>query len=293
MGQVWGTNTLGGYAYSDQLSKVLRTALQPMIRFRQFCDADDASSEGLHAGSAYNWNVYSDVGTQGGVLTENVPIPETNFTISQASLMMVELGNSVPFTGLLDDMSAQPIEQIIQKTLKNDANKALETQAHAQFDATLLVVSAASGTSTTEITVEEDGAITATNNVALNDDHIKKISDQMKERNIPAYDGSNYCAVGRPATFRAFKDAIEAVHSYVDRGFSAILEGEVGRHYEGIRFFEQTAIASESWSNAKSDAVYFFGEDTVMEAIAIPEEIRGKLPTDYGRSKGFAWLNAA
>ncbi|RJX21445.1 MAG: hypothetical protein C4575_04435 [Desulforudis sp.] len=72
MGQVWGTNTLGGYAYSDQLSKVLRTALQPMIRFRQFCDADDASSEGLHAGSAYNWNVYSDVGTQGGVLTVTV-----------------------------------------------------------------------------------------------------------------------------------------------------------------------------------------------------------------------------
>ena len=25
------------------------------------------------------------------------------------------------------------------------------------------------------------------------------------------------------------------------------------------------------------------------EAIAIPEEIRGKIPSDYGRSKGVAW----
>ncbi|MDD5084201.1 MAG: hypothetical protein PHT88_04740 [Candidatus Moranbacteria bacterium] len=30
-------------------------------------------------------------------------------------------------------------------------------------------------------------------------------------------------------------------------------------------------------------------EDTVAEAIAVPEEMRGKIPTDYGRSKGIAW----
>lgn len=30
-------------------------------------------------------------------------------------------------------------------------------------------------------------------------------------------------------------------------------------------------------------------EDTVAEAMAIPEEIRGKIPSDYGRSKGVAW----
>lgn len=30
-------------------------------------------------------------------------------------------------------------------------------------------------------------------------------------------------------------------------------------------------------------------EDTVAEAIAIPEEMRGKIPEDFGRSKGIAW----
>jgi hypothetical protein len=30
-------------------------------------------------------------------------------------------------------------------------------------------------------------------------------------------------------------------------------------------------------------------EDTVAEAVCVPEEIRGKLPGDYGRSKGVAW----
>ncbi len=34
---------------------------------------------------------------------------------------------------------------------------------------------------------------------------------------------------------------------------------------------------------------YIFGKDTVKEAIAVPEEVRLKVTTDYGRSKGMAW----
>lgn len=32
MGQLWVTDSLGGYAYSDNLSKKLRMAVQPMIK---------------------------------------------------------------------------------------------------------------------------------------------------------------------------------------------------------------------------------------------------------------------
>ena len=64
----------------------------------------------------------------------------------------------------------------------------------------------------------------------------------------------------------------------------------VFRFVEGIRFFEQTAIAAQSgWASALSDEAFFFGEDTVIEAIVCPPEIRGKLPGDFGRDKGVAW----
>ena len=82
-GQVWETNTAGGFMYSGELSDVLRNALQPMTRFLQHCDADDFTDKGLHAGDAYQWNVYSDVGTQGGRIVENQRMPETGFTITQ------------------------------------------------------------------------------------------------------------------------------------------------------------------------------------------------------------------
>ena len=288
-GQVWATDTLGGYMYSDELSDVLRTALQPLMRFRQFCDAKDAADKGLNKGDKYHWNVYSDVETQGGQINEDSAMPETNFTISQGELTITEYGNSVPYTGKLDNLSKHPVSEIIQKALKNDANKALERAAHAQFDETLTWVAPEGGTSDSAILVTTNGATTATNNVAMGNTHVKHIVDEMKERNVPVFDGSNYGCVGRPATFRKFKDDLEGVHSYVDSGFQMILNGEVGRSYEGVRFFEATSIASEGWTNGASDAAFFFGEDTVAEAIAIPEEIRGKIPTDYGRSKGVAW----
>lgn len=287
--QVWGTNTAGGYMYSDQLSATLRQALQPMSRFQQHCDADDFTDKGLNKGDKFHWNVYSDVATQGGRLSETEKMPETSFTISQGEGTVYEFGNSVPYSGKLDDLSLHPVKQIIHKALKNDASKAMEAEARAQFAATKLTVTPASGNSTTAITLETTGTATATNNVAMNKTHVKLIADQMKERNIPTFMDGNYRCIGRPTTFRQFKDDLEAVHSYVPEGFRMVLNGEVGRSYEAIRFFEQTAIASQAWSNAKSDEAFFFGEDTVMEAIVIPPEIRGKIPGDFGRDKGVAW----
>jgi len=288
-GQLWATDTLGGYMYSDELSDVLRTVLQPLQRFRQFCDAQDASGKGLNKGDEYSWNIYSDVATAGGELNETDVMPETNFTISKQTLTITEYGNSVPYTAKLDNLSKHPVKEIVNKALKNDANKAMEQAAHAQFDRTLIRVQPTSGNSATAITVTTNGAASQTNAIALANTHVKLIVDEMKERNVPVYDGQNYFAVGRPSSFRAFKDDLEALHSYVNDGFGMILNGEVGRSYEGVRFFEQTGVASEGWSGGVSDAVYFFGEDTVAEAIAIPEEIRGKIPTDYGRSRGVAW----
>lgn len=40
-GQLWATDSLGGFMYSLELSDVLRTAVQPLVKFRQFADAKD------------------------------------------------------------------------------------------------------------------------------------------------------------------------------------------------------------------------------------------------------------
>lgn len=289
MSQIWGVSADGGYMYSDELSDELRMKIQPQIRYRQHSDAKDGLDKGYNTGDKFHWNVYSDVADQGGTLEEQEEMAETKFVITQGELTVTEYGNSVPYTSKLDNLSKHPVKEIIRKVLKNDASKAFDIAARAQFDTSKLTVAPASGTSTTAVTLETTGTCTVTNDVAMGKDHIKAIVDLMKERNIPSFSAGDYFCIGRPTTFRTLKNNLEGIHQYVDAGFRLIMNGEIGR-YEGVRFIEQTNIAAQAWSNAKSDVAHFFGEDTVAEAIVCPEEIRGKIPGDYGRSKGIAWL---
>lgn len=309
-GQVWVTDSLGGFMYSDKLSRELRMAVQPRTKFRHFCDAKDATRarnpEGnmLGKGDLFHWNVYGDVADQGGTLVETSTMPETSFTITQGTLTVTEYGNSVPYTGKLDDLSEHPVREIIHKVLKHDAQKAFDIDAHAEFDKTKLRVVPTGGTDTSQVTLTTNGTATLTNDVAMGKEHIKSIADLMKERNIPPYVGDDFVAIGRPSALRPFKNDLEDIHKETSEGFRLIHSGEIGR-YENMRFVEQTFIpeggaddsttwdpatgTADAWDNGKSDWVMFFGEDTVAEGIVIPEEMRGKIPSDYGRSKGIAW----
>jgi N4-gp56 family major capsid protein len=301
MAQLWATNTLGGYFYSLNLSNELYESLQPMAKFRQFCDIKDASQQGKRKGDTFTWDIVSNVVTQGGALTETNTMPETNFTISQGTLTITEYGNSVPYTGKLEDLSKFAVKDVVMKALRNDAGKVMDAAAHQQFNLTPLRVA---GTSSTTVTLSTAGTCTATNSQAYNSNHAKLITDTMKERNIPAYQGDDYVAIAWPTTFRFIKNQLETLHTYTETGLQMILNGEIGR-YENTRYVEQTNTprggaadsttfnaftnTSDAWNGGFSDWIFFLGEETVAEGVAVPEEVRAKIPTDYGRSKGVAW----
>ena len=296
-GQLWAVNTLGGYFYSRQLSNVLRATVQPLVKFRQFADVHDISQQGKKKGDTFTWDVFSDVATAGAVLTETNTVPETNFTITQGTLTVTEGANSIPYSGKLDNLSKFPVEDVIKKVLKNDTVKFLDRLGWGQFNQTPLRVIPTGGTATAAITLYTNGTVTGTNSIAFSNSHAKAITDAMKERNIPAYIADDYYAIAWPTTLRTFKNALETIHQYSDTGMNLIMNAEVGR-YENTRYIEQTNIAkgtgtdgttTTAWTNGQSDWIFFFGNDTVAEAIAVPEEMRGKIPSDYGRSKGIAW----
>lgn len=301
--QLWAVNTLGGYFYSLNLSDQLRQALQPMVKFRQFADVKDASQQGKKKGDTFTWDVVSNVVTQGGSILETNTMPETNFTITQGTLTITEYGNSVPYSGKLEDLGKFSVRDTVMKVLKNDAAKVMDCAAHQQFNRALLRVV---GTSSTAINLSTNGTATGTNSQAFNTGHAKLITDTMKERNIPAYVGDDYYALGWPTTFRTIKNQLETLHQYTESGLTMIMNGEIGR-YENQRYVEQTNIpkggaadsttynpftnTADPWNGGFSDWIFFFGEDTVAEGIAVPEEVRAKIPTDYGRSKGVAWYS--
>ena len=107
---------------------------------------------------------------------------------------------------------------------------------------------------------------------------------------------------------RAFKNTLETLHQYTEKGLEMIMNGEIGR-YEDTRFVEQTTVPAggaydtttfdpftdtgDAWNTTSAteagDWMFFFGEDTICEAIHTMEEVRAKIPDDYGRSRGVAW----
>lgn len=305
-GQLWSVPSEGGYFYADELSDYLRMTMQPLCKFRQMCDAKDGAQKGLNRGDQFTWNVTSNLGSQGRRLAENQPIPESGFTILPHSLTVTEAGNSVPYTGKLDLLAKQEIKETIRKTLSDDCRKYFDIETYLQFNRTPLRIAPTGGNSTTSITLSTTGATAITNNVPLGTGHIKATSDMMKERNIPAYMGDDYFCIAAPTTYRTFKNQLEAVKQYTMAGIAHIFSGEIGR-YENFRFIEQNFIpkggvdggadtvfdpwngVANPWTNAQSSWAYMFGGDTCTEAICIPEEIRARLPGDYGRSKGMAW----
>ena len=187
---------------------------------------------------------------------------------------------------------------------KDDARKYFDIEAYLQFKNTALRAEPSSGTSTTAINLDTTGTATVTNNVALGTGHVKAISDYMKEGNIPPFKDDDYLCISHPSTFRTFKNQLESVKQYTMMGIAEIFSGEIGR-YENTRFVEQNFIpkggadnantfnaytqTGQAWANGMSSWAFFFGGDTVTEAIALPEEIRAKIPGDYGRSRGIAW----
>lgn len=221
-------------------------------------------------------------------------MPETNFTIVQGTLTVVEYGNSVPYSGKLDALSQWDVKRPVMQALKNDAVKTFDRAVHTQFNNTLLRVCPGQGTSTTSLTLTTNGTMTTSNTAAYSSVYHKLLVDLMKERNIPPYLGDDYIAIAWPSTYRTLKNNMETLHQYTAPGLGLIMAGEIGR-YENTRFVEQTNILKginndgTVWAGGLSDWMYIFGEDTVMEGVVVPEEIRAKIPTDYGRSKGVAY----
>ena len=201
-------------------------------------------------------------------------------------------------------MAKHQVTAIIDKTLKDDSRKYFDIESFLQFKNTMLRVAPAGGNSATAVTLDTNGTCSTTNNAALNTGHVKAIVDTMKERNIPAYTADDYVCASHPTTFRSFKNSLETIHQYTETGLAHIFNGEIGR-YESCRFIEQTFVpkggaadsttydpwsgVADAWNNGLSSWAFFMGGDTVTEAVCIPEEIRAKIPGDFGRSRGIAW----
>src|SRR5690606_9094751 len=66
-------------------------------------------------------------------LMEGIRIPEDQFTINTKTITVTEIGRSVPFTSLAEDLSKFDLQNPIQRTLREQMTLVLDTKAASAF----------------------------------------------------------------------------------------------------------------------------------------------------------------
>lgn len=286
-GQLWQVNTAGGYLANPRLSRTIRHAAQPLMKFRQFVRPEPGY--GKNVGDRIEFIRVSNVVTAGGRLQETQKIPETNVILSKGAVIVNEYGNSIPYTGKLEALAEFSIENIITVALRDDMARVLDRECAAAFKKAKVKYTPTGTSANPTFVIRNDGSSgTATRDIQVYD--IKNIVDYMKSvLYVPFYDGENYICIASTAFLRRIKDDPdwEDAAKYGDP--ERLFRGEVGRYY-GVRFIEETnALSNVLGTTSYAGEAIFFGADPVVEGVVIPEEIRAKIPEDYGRSKGIAW----
>ena len=286
--QLYATNSLGGYFSNPELSQKLRVLAQPLKRFRSFTSPLGAGGAGKSA------NVYFDkignVNTAGGQLTETIAMTETFAVITRGTATMQEYGNAIAYTNKLISLSQLSPEDSTSIALRNDAAKVLDSQCAIQYQAAEFVAVQTAGTS---VIFTSNATATATAQSDLTGANVRSIVNFMRKKNIPYVDGSNYVMIASVQSYSGlFTDT--ATGGFIDSSkytqalAGDLFRGEVGKFYT-VRVVEETNVLSNAVGTSTTGEAVIFGDDSVKEVVAIPEELREKIPTDYGRSQGLAW----
>jgi len=259
------------------------------MRFRQFVNTKSEGS-GRGRGDTIYYDKVKNIVTTGGTLTETSTMPSSNFTIVKGTMSITEYGNSIPYTGKLEALAEFDVNNVVTRTLRNDMARVLDAAAGAQFVASDLKY-VCYGTAT--YNYQTAGTASATAGASdghgnLNEYHVKNIVDMLKKYNISTWDGENYICIASIEAIRGLKDDSNWVNAQLYNQRKTLFNGEVGTYY-GCRFVEETNYLDNTIGHSSYGEAVFFGADAVSEAPAIPEEIRAKIPTDYGRSRGVAW----
>lgn len=279
----------GGFLINNRLSMDLREALVPICKFRQFVDTKEAF--GLHKGQTVLFNKVSSISTAGGTLVETDVMPAHKFVMSQGTITLSEWGNSIPWTGKLEALSFFDVNDPVQRTLRDDMASVLDKACGLEFKKTGRKYTGTSTVAGTLESIADGDTLGSGKNVkgGWRLFHIEEVVAELKRRKIPKYDGENYVCIASVNFLRQLMKDSDWKNDVRYGDPERLFSGEVGR-CRGVRFIEETNyLINTIGSGGNYGEAVVFGAESVIEGVAIPEELRQKIPTDYGRSKGLAW----
>lgn len=284
----WTFDQPTGVFKNFKLSNKIREASYAQTLFAQFADAE--AGYGKQSGESVNITRISNITVPtSSVLTEGMPMSEDTFTLSTQSIVVAENGRAVPFTSFSMDLAYFDLQSKVQKKLMRQMQLAMDASC-ATAAKSGQITAIPNGVSSIVFDTDGTPSTQATNNINMY--HVQQIRDYMfSTLNIMPYDGEDYmCLISTVGKRGLTADpAWIDWHKYTDP--QSMYNSEIGR-VENIRFMEvnnTSALSGSKGLNSVLGEAVLFGEDFLTMAVAQDPELRAKVPTDYGRSKGVAW----
>lgn len=294
-----------GFRTLVEVSKKVRHAAQPILRARQFVRSID--SFGKNRGDTVD--IYRVPNTAEVESTTTIPdgdpIPTTTIGTSRRSVTVNQYGKAIPFTGMVEALAEVDVEnEVVLKALRNHMAKSLDTLVINAFETSDLCF-IPTGAASYVWDVDGTPSTAATSNITSY--HLKQIIDSMMSgeyrdsdgtsratlRPTPFYEDDYYVALVSVKFLRGLYDDpdFEQVSRYANA--EGYYKGEIGRMpYYHTRFVlsnHTAAISNGVGTNSVLGEAIIFGEEPVVEATVTPEEIREKIPGNFGLDKALAW----
>lgn len=228
-------------------------------------------------------------------LDEFTRIPIDKLQFGNRVLRVVEFGRGVEYTNLSEQLGQFNPRNILQKALRRQMERALDTTAARAFQDPTAVKIVFIPTSLTGGVWDTDGVPSTVASSPLTFDHCCAISDYLADTiHCPPYEGEDYVGLSCNKNIRSLKrDPLwQMLHMYLQKG-DLFFDGEMGKT-ERIRWVEvnrSAAFSNTAGSSSVLGEAVVFGDEAVARIEVETPELRADpdYQKDFGRGKAVAW----
>jgi N4-gp56 family major capsid protein len=259
----------------------MREQAAPLFVFRNFVDLSEKGL-GANSGDKVPFVKQLRIDTRGGTLTETATMPMNTIKFTTDSVQVTEYGNGVNYTQKLETLAEFNMKDKYQKGLVQDQKDTIDYNIALQFQSAKFKAVA---TNTATTSFFSNGTAIGNPGANISDKNVRDIVDYLMLAQVPKFKGGDYyIGILSVKSMRGVYDFLQAVAQYAEPEFR--FKNEVGQYYSA-RHIAENNILSNVLNSSYGEALYF-GDEAVVEAVALPEELRYE-ETDLGRSKKLGW----
>jgi N4-gp56 family major capsid protein len=228
-------------------------------------------------------------------LEEDTRIPIRKLSWGNRQIKVVEFGEGVEYTNLMEMLAAFKPSNSLQKALKVQMEEAMDTEAAKAFMEAAAVKLVFTPTSLTGGQWAVNGIPGAVASVSLTFDHCTLMADYLRDTiHCPPYEGDNYVGLSCNRNLRSLRQDRywQQWHQYLQKGDFVFL-GEMGMT-ERIRWVEinrALAFSNTAGTSATLGEAVVFGDEAVARIEVETPHLRldPNFQSDFGRTQAAAW----